>query len=42
MQPAPKLGEWVDILTEILEKEGGLPVPEELDPHEAGAFAQGR
>src|SRR5579863_7659749 len=24
-QPAPKLGEWVDILTEILEKEGKLP-----------------
>jgi transposase len=25
VQPAPKLGEWVDILTEILEKEGQLP-----------------
>src|SRR6202167_6128862 len=25
VQPAPKLGEWVDILTEILEKEGKLP-----------------
>jgi transposase len=25
VQPAPKLGEWVDILTEILEKEGRLP-----------------
>ena len=25
VQPAPKLGKWVDILTEILEREGKLP-----------------
>jgi predicted DNA-binding protein YlxM (UPF0122 family) len=25
LQPAPKLGGWVEILTEILEKEGKLP-----------------
>jgi hypothetical protein len=25
VQPAPKLGEWVEVLTEILEKEAGLP-----------------
>ena len=25
IQPAPKLGEWVDVLTEILEKEAKLP-----------------
>ena len=25
VQPAPKLGEWVGVLTEILEKEAGLP-----------------
>ena len=25
MQPAPKLGEWVEVLTEILEKETKLP-----------------
>ena len=25
VQPVPKLGAWVDILTEILEKEGKLP-----------------
>ena len=25
VQPAPKLGEWVDVLTEILEKEASLP-----------------
>jgi hypothetical protein len=25
VQPAPKLGEWVEVLTEILEKEAKLP-----------------
>jgi hypothetical protein len=25
VQPAPKLGEWVEVLTEILEKEASLP-----------------
>src|SRR5271168_2686601 len=25
IQPTPKLGNWVEILTEILEKEDGLP-----------------
>ena len=25
MQPTPKLGDWVEVLAEILEKEGGLP-----------------
>jgi hypothetical protein len=25
VQPTPKLGEWVEVLTEILEKEGKLP-----------------
>src|SRR5712672_4519467 len=25
VQPAPKLGEWVEVLTEILEKEARLP-----------------
>lgn len=25
VQPAPKLGAWVDVLTEILGKEAGLP-----------------
>ncbi len=25
VQPTPKLGEWVDVLTEILEKEARLP-----------------
>jgi transposase len=25
VQPTPKLGEWVEVLTEILEKEAGLP-----------------
>jgi hypothetical protein len=25
IQPAPKLGEWVEVPTEILEKEGRLP-----------------
>ena len=25
VQPTPKLGNWVEILTEILEKEDGLP-----------------
>ena len=25
VQPAPKLGEWVEVLTEILEKESTLP-----------------
>jgi len=25
VQPTPKLGDWVEVLAEILEKEGGLP-----------------
>ena len=25
VQPAPKLGEWLDVLTELLEKEAKLP-----------------
>ncbi len=25
MQPTPKLGDWVEVLTQILEKESGLP-----------------
>jgi len=25
VQPSPKLGEWVEVLTEILEAEGALP-----------------
>jgi hypothetical protein len=28
VQPAPKLGEWVEVLTEILEQEAKLPRPE--------------
>ena len=25
VQPSPKLGDWIEVLTEILEKEGNLP-----------------
>ena len=30
--PAPKLGEWVEVLTEILEKEAKLPRRETCAP----------
>ena len=44
VQRAPKLGEWVEVLTEILEKEARLPRLEPRDDHAPGSAAdhQGR
>src|SRR5271154_6571006 len=42
VQPAPKLGEWVEVLTEILEKEAKLPKRERRSPQRLFEELRGR
>ena len=43
VQPAPKLGEWVEVLTEILEKEAqAAPAGASLDPAAVRGVARSR
>ena len=43
VQPAPKLGDWVEVLTEILEKEAKLPqAGAPLDPAPVRGVARAR
>jgi transposase len=42
VQPAPKLGDWVEVLTEILEKEAKLPRRERRSTHRLFEELRGR